>query len=87
LRNTGVDRLVFVLRFFYQTFVDWRRNSDSTDRDDGALEFTADDDAGSWQRAIERVQVMLNYVGLTTNEWSLQDVVIAQYQMLVARRE
>lgn len=73
-----------------QTFVAWRRNSGGTARDDHAIghlldALTAGDDTGPWQRAIERVQAMLNHVGLTTNEWSLQDVVSAQYQMLVAR--
>jgi hypothetical protein len=68
--------------------VAWRRNSDSTARDDDAIGHLLDaiDDTGQWQRAIERVQAMPNHVGLTTNEWSPQDVVGAQFQMLVARR-
>lgn len=79
-----------------QTFVAWCRNSDSTARDDEAishlvdaidqaLELTECDDTEPRQRAIERVQAMLNHVCLTTNEWSLQDVVGAQYRMLIAR--
>ncbi|EIF32187.1 hypothetical protein BCh11DRAFT_07772 [Burkholderia sp. Ch1-1] len=79
-----------------QTFAAWRRNSDSTARDDeaighlldaidDALELTEGDDTESWQRAIERVRSMLAHVGLTTNDWGLQDVVGAQYGMPVAR--
>lgn len=77
-----------------QAFVGWRRNSDSTARDDDAighlvdaidqaLELTECDDSEQWQRAIERVQTMLTHVCLMTNDWGLQDMVGAQYRMLV----
>ncbi|MFM0616252.1 hypothetical protein PQR37_19495 [Paraburkholderia nemoris] len=95
-RDRDRDRDRDALYSVRQTFVAWRRNNDSTARDaaaighllnaiDDALELAAGDDTGPWQRAIERVQAMLNYVGLATEEWTLQDVVGAQYHMLVAR--